>query len=294
MATHHVVPFDTGHHEAVNGLLLELPEASGSPLAPLAYSEGVVAVTDHCLTGVAIGLQRPSLRGLHDCFTLQLYVASAYRRQGIASRLLTRLQQHLEARGRPVVTLVVCAPTDPAAVGFLQARGFAKYDELLHYETPLPLRPQVPLAPVRPWHGTIQEYGGEEPALNQQLADLFNRAYRRALTISPANAEAIGRSLQPQGARCCIGVEREGVGGFATWESLPERRAHMSGVAVRFRHWGTGLADALGLQVGISAHEAGADALCAEISSANHASRRLAKRLGWHVVGSTARYMRPL
>jgi GNAT superfamily N-acetyltransferase len=246
------------------------PRVAGEEPCPF---PGVLALAGEEVVGCALGGEIESLVEHERLMFPVLLVAPAWRRRGIATRLLEALLAAPRPAG-PVRVIVACRDADAAGPAFLLARGFHLFAEMIVYEMDLAAPPPPPDPRF-----TVVEYRGGDEAREAAIAAQHARAYRR----QPATHRLTPEMVRAQCADPRIGyllVEQSGTLAGHAMLFAEGRAAWISSLAVERAFWGTGAADALHAAVAALARARGCATLGGAAHRANHASRRTAERGG--------------
>jgi GNAT superfamily N-acetyltransferase len=217
------------------------------PTAPLERSEGWVALAGKRVVGVAIGFGYPTIDGNGTWFRLHIHVDPALRRQGIAGRLLKKLDQ-LSMRGK-VRVLASPKAGDDVSCTFLRTHGFVELPEIVHFSVRLPIQPPVPVSPPIAWRTIITEFDGEDLPTRQRLADMFNMAYCEMVGVAPMVPARLRAGLSAGRYHCHLCHRGDELQGFAIWFASEASRAFLACLVVAPEWRGRGLGDALTIAV---------------------------------------------
>jgi L-amino acid N-acyltransferase YncA len=257
------------------------PRAAGDEPCPF---PGVLALAGDEVAGCALGGEFESLDEHERLMLPVLVVASAWRRRGIATRLLEALLAAPRSAG-PVRVIVACRDADAAGPAFLLARGFETFDEMIVYELGLAS------PPPRDRRFAVVEYRGGDGARDAAIADQHARAYRRQPATHRLTAETVRAQCADPRVTYLLLEHAGAIAGHAM-VFADGSAAWVSSLVVERAHWGTGAADALRAAAAELARSRGCATLGAAIHRTNHASRRAAERGGHRPVRTVRRFAR--
>lgn len=246
--------------------------------ATSAFMSILVARQDGRPCGIAAISRRPT--GISGRL-VTVDVAPAQRRSGVGSALLRETGHELAQAG-------IARQIAPAwggrsdVVAFLAANGFRLYEKaytMMCQEAPPAAEPgDIPC--------TLYE-GGDE-ALDQQIADLFNVAFRGDAIAGPVSGEDLRHVIDGYDAWFLIARDP------ATDRLVGTVECHANGyfcsLAVARKFWGTGLSRRLACTAFDRYKALGRHQYFALIRTTNAASLRLAESLSWRRQGEMTFY----
>ena len=260
------------------------------PTVPLERSEGWVALAGKRVVGVAIGFGYQTIDGNGTWFRLQIHVDPALRRQGIAGRLLEKLEDQLSMRGK-VRVLASPKAADNASCGFLRTHGFVELPEIVHFSLRLPMKLPAPVSSAIAWWEIITEFDGEDLPTSQRLADMFNMAYCEMVGVAPLVPAGLRAGLSAGSYHCHLCHRGDELQGFAMWFTGEAGRALLVCLVVAPEWRGRGLGDALTIAVAEASVRHGFTSLETDLpphvrgqkAHSDIHARALAARLGFEI-----------
>jgi len=192
--------------------------------------------------------------------------------------IFTRLAELDRDRAQTWQIVATQQPQAAVLTPWLEAAGFALQSSTLRMTWEGDCILLVDPSPIR-----LTRYAGGDPAFDQAIVDLHNRAYGRL--VPRARRDELWLSWHGLETReFVLALDGDRIVGYAEWWVI-DGEAWVNSIVAARSHWGTPVAAALGANAMHALLERGYRKMGACTASTNAPSLKLQKLVGWRVAG---------